>query len=109
MTVGGASSSTRVRKGSTPGRTGSIAMRASRSIAPNGPVRRSALVLCTAFWLLGASGALASAPDEASSPCEAACTEQQAACVRTCEEHPDPVECERTCEDALEDCLAQCE
>ena len=42
------------------------------------------------------------------SPCEHACYEQKSLCISECGEHPNPVECEAVCHDALPDCLKEC-
>jgi hypothetical protein len=43
-----------------------------------------------------------------STPCQASCYEQKAACVSACGTGNDPVECEAECDDQLADCLEQC-
>jgi len=40
--------------------------------------------------------------------CRSACQEQKARCVTECGAHPDPVECEADCRDALYDCQREC-
>lgn len=41
--------------------------------------------------------------------CKASCQEQQQYCIQACSEHPDPVECDANCRDALRDCRRRCE
>lgn len=40
--------------------------------------------------------------------CQKACYEQREICDEACGENVDPVECEGSCQDQLDDCLAEC-
>jgi len=41
-------------------------------------------------------------------PCQQTCYERHDSCVSLCGDGGDPIECEATCSDALEDCLREC-
>lgn len=41
-------------------------------------------------------------------PCEQECYGDHTACVDRCSEGEDPVECEGSCDDTLQDCLSEC-
>ena len=71
--------------------------------------RRSIRIAWLSAALVAATAALTAwAQVIDSTPCERSCYEKKAACVSACGEHPDPIECEGGCEDALEDCVRQC-
>jgi hypothetical protein len=65
-------------------------------------------VLLLVTGLLGVWGFGAWAQVIDADACERACYEQKSACITSCGEDNDPVECEGRCEDEAEDCLAEC-
>jgi hypothetical protein len=60
------------------------------------------LVACVVAAWGSASG------DMEDGPCRQACHENHAACVETCGDHSNPVECDSECSETLQDCLREC-
>ncbi len=72
-------------------------------------MNRSKQISAIAASCLMVLGFAASAQDEGRDACVEACREQNADCVSACGAHGDPIECEERCDDAVEDCIRNCD
>ena len=66
-----------------------------------------------ALWIAFCGLALAAASSTGAQvieddPCVHACYQEKAACVEDCAQHPNPMECDSECHEAVEDCVRGC-
>jgi hypothetical protein len=73
-------------------------------------IRGGCLGLAVAAALgLGAKALAIDEVDEEQAACKEACRAAMEQCVTHCSEHDDPVECEAACQDDEADCVRSCE